>query len=302
MRASSRSAIKTACCICIGLVVPLQSAIAAPMAPWEVPGKEYSTVIDTDNSGASSPGQTLHWIGGGVTNGIKYPQNAQVDAMANRADAFFTEVSLDQIPVHLLFNVGNEAVIRWEAPKVAQIGIWGTPPTSAAAGGTDALEVWGGDGAGVSLNGNSNSASPDANRYSLYGDSDGTSVFNADGTAWLTQSQIGAAIGADQQFWTKIDVDGLMVGGNDAFVMFSIAPLAAFDGGEIWVWDLTKANASFLIHGGHTWDTAFDVMGTYGLASENVTVLEAVPVPEADSYALMLAGLGLMGWLLRRRG
>jgi hypothetical protein len=26
-----------------------------------------------------------------------------------------------------------------------------------------------------------------------------------------------------------------------------------------------------------------------------------VPIPEADSYAMMLAGLGLVGWIARRR-
>jgi hypothetical protein len=32
---------------------------------------------------------------------------------------------------------------------------------------------------------------------------------------------------------------------------------------------------------------------------DNVTV---TPVPEADTYAMMLAGLGLVGWMARRSG
>ena len=38
-----------------------------------------------------------------------------------------------------------------------------------------------------------------------------------------------------------------------------------------------------------------------GLATDDHWVTSAIPVPEPDSGALMLAGLGLLGWLLRRR-
>ena len=38
-----------------------------------------------------------------------------------------------------------------------------------------------------------------------------------------------------------------------------------------------------------------------GLATDGHLVTSAVPVPEPESWALLLAGLGVVGWLLRRR-
>ncbi len=39
---------------------------------------------------------------------------------------------------------------------------------------------------------------------------------------------------------------------------------------------------------------------TFGLHSEDVTVLATAPVPEPETYAMFLTGLGLLG-LARRR-
>lgn len=290
------------------------------VGPGVVPGKEYSTRLDsgvlplggTVPAGmlVPAPMQTLHWTGGDpgvVDDGLNYgitalpgtrPPGNEVDAMANRADHLFTgpdKVSDDKF--HLLYNVGNESLVRWEAPKVMASDVWAKPHTAptpnGAVLGVDALEVWGGEHGGL-----------DADRYSLLGDPGGVSVFKMDGTTFLTQAAIAGAIGLPTQYYSQLDVDALMVGDADRFVLFSIAPIAAFDGGEIWVWDLAKPAATFMTHGGHVWDTAFDVMGTYHLASEDVTVLEAVDVslvPEAHTYAMMLAGLGLLGWVGHRR-
>lgn len=41
--------------------------------------------------------------------------------------------------------------------------------------------------------------------------------------------------------------------------------------------------------------------GTFNLAGDTLAYAVAAPVPEADSYALMLAGMGLVGFLARRR-
>lgn len=49
-------------------------------------------------------------------------------------------------------------------------------------------------------------------------------------------------------------------------------------------------------------DIAADPLGTSGLTPQIVSQFEVSPVPEPESYALMLAGLGLVGWAARRRG
>lgn len=39
----------------------------------------------------------------------------------------------------------------------------------------------------------------------------------------------------------------------------------------------------------------------FSLSSNGTLSYVAAPVPEADSYAMMLAGLGLVGYMVRRR-
>lgn len=237
-----------------------------------------------------------------MANGFNYGRpNDQVDAMANTADhLYYHELagkSVDRDEVHMLFNVGNEAVIRYETQQVAHSANWGNPLSN---GSVDALEVWGGEGI----------EHADANRFSLTGDPHGVSVYRFDkasgrSTAWITQSQVGEAIGLSREFWSQLDVDALMVGDFDKHILFSIAPIAQFDGGEIWNWDLGKGAASFLKHGGHLWDTDFRVRETYNLLSEDVTVLEAVDVsavPEPEANTLLFAGMLVCGaWSWRRQ-
>ena len=38
--------------------------------------------------------------------------------------------------------------------------------------------------------------------------------------------------------------------------------------------------AHYLFHGGHLWNTEFEVMATYNTASENINALEAANIPE----------------------
>jgi len=63
----------------------------------------------------------------------------------------------------------------------------------------------------------------------------------------------------------------------------------------------------------YTWTEAlgagiFDVgirnraTGVYAIAYDDFSITEVSPVPEPETYALMLAGLGLIGWRARRRG
>jgi hypothetical protein len=236
-----------------------------------VPGKEYSARPDIDALGTLDPEQTLRWDGfGNVGDGFDYGGNGEVDAMANNVDALFDEVTTNQAA--LLFSTVGDGRIFYE-DIFGQWGIWATPQQINAANppsDVDGLEVWGPIGVPVP------DIIPDANRYSLADDvTVGGSVFAEGGGVIYTPAQIAAAIGRPDLAGV-IDLDGLMVK-EDTRLMFSIAAVDVFDGGEIWVWDGVSP-ANFLNHGGNLWNTAFDVQGTFGTASEDVNGLEAIAV------------------------
>lgn len=251
-------------------------------APPNVPGKEYA---DMPNKGQLPPpnlipGQSLLWDGaGGIMNGINYGNT--VDAMANVGDALFDSV-INNTSALLVSAKGDPiAPIMYETIP-GGVGIWAMPPQIDQHGVTDltALEVWGPE------------MYPDANRYSLAGDP-GWSVYAFPGGGLVTPQQIATAIGAPN---LTVDLDALMVNGET--YLFSIAPAGPFDGGEIWVWNSANpapGSASFLNHGGHLWDTAFNVTGILG--SEDVDALEAVSTPEPGTLLMFVLGLlGLVGW------
>jgi hypothetical protein len=250
------------------------------------------------------------------------------DVIANRAALLFSTGSTT-----LLLPGDSRAAVYNASPDYNQLGIheksvlvepigggtgfWATPPQIDQAGvnDLDGLEVWGG------------LADPtpnDADMYSLLGDPliNGirTSVWYYNGgvsTSYLNAAQIAAAINRPDivNLADIIDLDGLMVwdGGNigqwdnsDA-ILFSVMPIDAnldgiitpninggdIDGGEIWSWQFGQA-AQFLNHGGHLWDTAFNVRQATGAVNENIDALEAVAVPEPSTF-LSLLTLGSLG-------
>lgn len=264
--------------------------------------------------------------------------DGQVDAMANRGDLFFQEVRSDE--VWMIFSTGTYGAatvtdrdIYVEVPGAPLGGLWATGAevdidanndlmemagTVANPMNVDALEVWCTDGG----------AGADADTYSLIGDTvvetasgRRVSVFDyaggASSAAFYRDELLAAVLGltglAGQELADLeefFDVDAMMVDLFDQAITFSIAPIAltggggamVFDGGEIFTWDrLNGGPAAYLVHGGHVWDTAFDVMGTFGTQDENVNALEGVSVPVPASLALSLIGLlGLRS--LRKRG
>lgn len=285
--------------VAVAAALQAGAALAAPpLPPGAVPGKEYSTTPDMTVPGFSSPGQSTLWNPGGVAaDGFNYNMpRREVDAMAASFDFLYNEVTNNQAV--LLFNVDNENAIWWQDPA-GNFGYWGAAPNISGSENErlDALEVWGSDGV------------PDANGVSFLADGlTGVAVYQFDGVnsnAFISSADIAGAIGLSQRYLRNLDVDAMMLSGDQ--IMFSIAPIAGlYDGGEIWVWDRVNP-ATFLKHGGRTFDTALDIRGTFGVSSENITVLEAVSqIPEPSTTALVGLGLLALGSSVasakRRRG
>jgi len=290
--------------------VPLIQAQFAPqnppgppylvVPPTSVWGKEYTDMPNINAAGNAAPGQSLWWNGaGGVANSILYPTMliTNVDAVANQRDALYSEITNNMAP--LVISVTGDSGLNsiWYEDQVGITGVWATKAQINAVGVTDldGLEMWGPlpDGPG----------NDDSDRVSLFGDLAGVSVYHYNPglntlTPYITRLQIATAISAPG-LENQIDLDALMTyddgddyfGGTDS-IMFSIRPAGPFDGGEVWVWDAANPVAGFLNHGGHQWNTAFNVMGAFGVANENVDALEGVPEP--GSCALLGAGLALL--------
>jgi len=327
-------------------------------SPPQVPGKEYSEDPDRNGnpSHTANPGQVIAWDGtGGTTNtsnfltlwnpqsGIAAPDPFQVDALANRKDFLFYEVIEDQVP--LVFSTGLpggprtafDNYIFYERPNhkvllpfpYKEIGVWATPAqiNQVEPNNVEGLELWAPvQDPTVPLEDRVNSVLlqgpeipvDDANRYSLFGDPLGCSVFKSNGDCLFLKANIAGAI--TPLFpglaitSAKIDLDGLMTWEND--ILFSLKPIDGdndgiitdndpskdLDGGEIFVWRSTESSAKFLIHGGHVWNTVFNVKDTVenwtGLrpGTENIDALEAVAVatPEPSTF-LSLLTLGSLG-------
>lgn len=256
-------------------------AATAAGGPLQVSGKEYADV--------GNGGTIKLWDGLGNTISVNPGFNSgDVDALANAYDAYFKELIINQAALLVAFDGDPNIYIE---DGVGFNKIWATPAQVDSKGYSmiAALEVWGPDGVS------------DANRYSLLGDPGGCAVLILGGGCLHTNAAVGAAIGLTPG--VQFDLDALMTYGDE--MVFSIRPITdptglSFDGGELWYWDGTAANkASFLNHGGHLWDTAFDVRGTFGVNDENVASIEAVPEPA--SLALMAGSLGLLAAALRRR-
>lgn len=209
--------------------------------------------------------------------------------------------------------------------------VWGPEPPSHVGGATPVDEGYVGP---------TNTA--DGNRFSMDMDSlTGTSVFAFDipskiVTPYIAHATIVSAIETlfndglayDSDTRNLIDVDGTMVqdvGGIGEWdtgdrLLFTIDPLdspllvtggpaAPIDGGEIMVLENLGGAAfsiAFLFHGGHLWDTAFDVSGTFGYFYEDVDALEAVGTFDGDDFSIpepasvMMLAVGAAA-LLRRR-
>ena len=134
----------------------------------------------------------------------------------------------------------------------------------------DGLEVWGPE-PNLGYNPSANDPASDANVFSAEGDSTFSVKCRTAGVCHTyTQSEIAAALGRPGLAST-IDVDGLMTnlsatldGGGLPYLdmLFSVRPNDGLDWAEIWAWSGVPGDlAAPLIHGGHAWDTAFNLRG-----------------------------------------
>ncbi len=240
----------------------------------------------------------------------------------SRAAVYNASPDYNQLGIH-------EKSVLFESIR-GGIDFWAKPPEIDQAGvnDLDGLEVWSSVSPTSSQYPSPADPTPDdADMYSLLGDPliNGirTSVWYYNpitqiSNSYITAAQIAAAINRPDiaNLANIIDLDGLMVwdGGNigqwdnsDA-ILFSVMPIDAnldgiitpninggdIDGGEIWSWQFGQPLAQFLNHGGHLWDTAFNVKLATGAVNENIDALEAVAVPEPSTF-LSLLTLGTLG-------
>jgi hypothetical protein len=291
------------------LVAAAATTASAQILPYSsVVGKEYSARFDWNTPGAPSPGRVLAWAGGGpVADGVLLP-SAEVDAIANVRDAYLPNVINDTASLVLSFHTAPSNTPGTDIPTPTGFASLWTSET-AAFGATrsvwayanqvdfkvpqavDGIEVWGPDN--------------DTTHWSDLFDVGGVAVRSGAGTPYFTSAELAFALGVSG---IPLDLDGLMVndfvGSEEIFdvgdvMLVSVAANGFFDGGEIWVITRTPngaPTASFLNHGGVTWDTANPVGALFGHGFEEIDGLEAIiPAPGA------LALLGIGGLLVTRR-
>jgi len=133
----------------------------------------------------------------------------------------------------------------------------------------DGLEVWGPE-PDLGYNPVTNDPASDANVFSAEGDSTFSVKCRAANTCHTyLREEIAVAIGLDPA--SLVDVDGLMTNLSGTLdpgglpylkMLFSVRPIGGLDGAEIWDWSGVPGDLAVpLIHGGHAWDTAFDLRG-----------------------------------------
>jgi hypothetical protein len=279
--------------------------------------------------GGALNGWAAHWViytdppdaAGGFNpyNVFHFGGDHEVDALANQGDAYFHEV-IANFAILLVSFDGDPGVngVWYEMPGGARGIQWTHLDLSNVAGGPDplledldGLEVWG------------PAPGHDANYFSEIGELFGFSVLCEaipwPGGLYVPQPVIVTAVqslgytGAPD----SVDLDGLMVWdiddpcvwGTGDIIIFSIRAAANWDGGEIVVLPF-GGPASFLNHGGHLWNTAFDVSTAFGVNTEEVDGIEASweeepPIPTLTEWGLIIFGVVLLGFItwvfLRKR-
>ncbi len=132
-----------------------------------------------------------------------------------------------------------------------------------------------------------------ANRYGYFSLTANTmAIFSVEASAYIDMND---PINGDAYAWAALDADGvgpfgtdLQHGGTSKLAWAAGAGFPVTDSGKLYATfiNLTNADMDGTVH-------AFTQVNKYGVI--------AVAVPEPETYALMLAGLGLVGFMARRR-
>jgi hypothetical protein len=288
---------------------------------------EFSNLPDKDDAGggglgAADPEQVLFTdppdaVGPPLPrNTFDFGGDGQVDALANGQDAYFGELLVNRANLLVSFlgdplwgGLGNPMAVYLESIGGPKVPNWQQVHLNnpGALDDLDGLEVWGPLDA------------DDANYYSLKGDLlSGVSVFHANSMtpayvpwAVIVAAVTNVALGADVYVGPvdSLDLDGLMVKdmndttsefGDGDTIIFSVRntqPLGNWDGGEIVV--LPFGGAPFILfHGGHLWNTAFDIQTAFNVDTEEVDGIEAYPAQPRSTPALSEWGLIILIALL----
>jgi hypothetical protein len=281
---------------------------------------EFSTSSnDVDCVHALDPLQVLHtqppvnYGNGTVSNTFDYGLSGEVDALANVGDALFGSVINNVVTLLVSFEGDPGGNPVWYETPQGPVGVQWTNNNLDNAGvvldGTlelDGLEVWGPP------------ENDDANFYSMVGEPGGVSVYSYTGTSqpYINQTVIQAAcVSLGYNGSVDVDLDALMVWDYGSYpdrwdrvwadgdkIIFSIRDTqnggGNWDGGEIVVLPF-GGPAAFLNHAGRTWNTAYDVSGIFGVATEEVDAIEAYwPPPDQTIPSLSEWGLIVLVVLL----
>jgi hypothetical protein len=303
-------------------VNPVETWEKILVGPTRVSGKEYSAKVDKTATGEQKKGQTVLWAGDGTvrdgvnfydysssgSSGNPYPE---VDELANSRDMYFKDLVANRVSLVCSFTGYNKIYYHRPSHRINDYhetpsGIWAGSDQINKANPTeiDGLELWGPEG------------TPDANIYSQEADTnvDGQKVsilkYNDETgesipyvyTSLIASHVINDAGNLVNPNVSLVDLDGLMlwdVNDDNSFgsgdqILFSLKPISGlFDGGEIWLYTYGAEKAEFLNMGGHIWNTDNNVQEVFGVTSEDITALEALPEP-ATLVLLILGGLALL--------
>jgi len=135
------------------------------------------------------------------------------------------------------------------------------------------------------------------------------------GASWFGQSVLlntlqGVPSGSISQGVMTLDLSGLLAELPDIDLTFKVAPDAGTLLTSVWAIDAARYYytadwTQFIDGNGDVYHTSSGIWATGWEGSTVAMHLEGIatlaPVPEAETYAMMLAGLGLVGFMARRR-